>query len=174
MIYKRHMRKAFTLVELLVVMSILAILVSLLMPSFSKAKVMVRRTACRTNLHAIAAAMRMYLNDSKDVLPLAAQMPSLKLNNDPPISEVLRPYVTQQAVFCCPADKDKLYYRQEGSSYEYQSMLGGQKVENSFFTKRFGESKTVVMNDYIPFHGPRGRLGSANFLFADDHVGDLE
>lgn len=52
--------KAFTLVELLVVISIIAVLLSILMPSLNKAKQTARRVMCGSNLHSIYLAFSVY------------------------------------------------------------------------------------------------------------------
>ena len=57
-------RKAFTLVELLVVMVIIALLMGLLMPALSRAREEARKTQCRSNLRQIGLAIGMYANDS--------------------------------------------------------------------------------------------------------------
>lgn len=165
---------AFTLVELLIVVGIIGLLAAVLLPSMVRAREIARRVACRTNLHDLSVAMRMYLNGSNDFMPVAAEMPSQHLNNDAPIADVLAPHVTERKVFQCPSDTEKKYYETEGSSYEYNSLLGGQRMDQTFFTRRFGEAKTPVMYDYESFHGPAGELGASNFLFADGHVGDME
>jgi prepilin-type N-terminal cleavage/methylation domain-containing protein/prepilin-type processing-associated H-X9-DG protein len=164
----------FTLIELLVVISAIALLMGILLPVVGKAKRAARRTACATNLHAVGVGFQMYLNGSADMMPVAAQMPSLELNDDPPIAEVLAPHLPSPDVLRCPADPDGEYFRREGSSYEYHTMLGGRKVSESFLTRRWGEARTPVMHDYEPFHAPAGTPGAANYLFADGHVGDLE
>ena len=166
-------RGGFTLIEVLVVIAIIAILASLVLPVFSKARDAALRTACQSNLQAVAVAMRLYLNQSDDIMPVAAQMPSLNLNSLPRIADVLAPCLPQPKALKCPCDLKKNYYASEGSSYEYHTMLGGRKVSESFLTRRFGEENTPVMNDYGPFHGRKGESGSMNFLFADGHVGDF-
>ena len=62
---------AFTLVELLVVVAILALLISLLMPVLTRAKDLAKDTLCRTNLNAIQKAMDFYRRDNDDVIPVA-------------------------------------------------------------------------------------------------------
>ncbi len=66
----RRTRAAFTLIELLVVVAIIALLISILLPSLQKAKEQARVTICLTNLRAIAQASAQYLNsDSSGDLP---------------------------------------------------------------------------------------------------------
>lgn len=156
------------------VVGILAALTTMLLPSYFQVRRLGARTVCRGNLRRAALAVRAYLETSNDVMPVAAQMPSLDLNDDPPIAEVLRPYLGSPETLLCPADPGQLYFRREGSSYEYHSMLGGRTVEETFLTRRFGAERTPVMNDYEPFHGRAGTPGAMNYLFADTHVGDME
>jgi len=69
-------KAAFTLVELLVVLAVIAILSALLFPVFSRARESGRQTACASNLHQIWMAVSLYYNDEKryptyitDILP---------------------------------------------------------------------------------------------------------
>ena len=56
---------AFTLVELLVVVAILAVLLGLLVPAMAHARSEGRRIVCMSNLQQLALATHMYLDDSK-------------------------------------------------------------------------------------------------------------
>jgi prepilin-type N-terminal cleavage/methylation domain-containing protein/prepilin-type processing-associated H-X9-DG protein len=62
-------RRGFTLVELLVVIGIIAVLVGILLPATMGAREQARRVQCGANLHNIAAALRIYANDSRGALP---------------------------------------------------------------------------------------------------------
>lgn len=64
-------RRGFTLVELIVVMTIIAILAALLMPAVSAALEVGRRTKCASQLHQIGLGFEMYLVDSLQVYPWA-------------------------------------------------------------------------------------------------------
>lgn len=65
----RAERNAFTLVEILVVTTIIALLISILMPSLARARHQVRETVCGNNLKQLHGGITYYLHDHDDVLP---------------------------------------------------------------------------------------------------------
>ena len=62
--------RAFTLVELLVVIGIIAVLISMLLPALNKAREAAQRTACLSNLKQIANLLNMYSVEYKGKVPL--------------------------------------------------------------------------------------------------------
>lgn len=62
-------RRAFTLVELLVTISIIAILAAILVPSLSTAQESSRIAHCANNLNQIGKGLQMYADANKDFLP---------------------------------------------------------------------------------------------------------
>ena len=82
-------RRAFTLLELLVVVGIIALLIAVLLPSLNRARENANRSKCGTNLHAIGRALTLYAASESDMFP--AQPPpdgsigyGIGLWNNPP------------------------------------------------------------------------------------------
>lgn len=62
-------RRAFTLVELLVVIGLIAILIGLLLPSLKRARESAYRVKCSSNLRQIVAGLLMYANENSGWFP---------------------------------------------------------------------------------------------------------
>src|SRR5579863_5355893 len=117
-------RSAFTLVELLVVLGIIAILATLLLPSLIRAKASAQSAACLNNLKQLTLCVHLYGSDNDDYLPpnnfvydIFSQQPltlgdSWSTNLAPYDTNVggitlckLYPYNEQISIYRCPADK---------------------------------------------------------------------
>ena len=98
----------FTLIELLVVIGIIAVLISILLPSIGRAREMSRRTACLSNLHTLGQALFMYANAYKGRLPNGN--PPSKFSDYDGSNRVMvdfaAEFVKEPRVFDCPSDRD--------------------------------------------------------------------
>jgi prepilin-type N-terminal cleavage/methylation domain-containing protein/prepilin-type processing-associated H-X9-DG protein len=65
----RRPRKAFTLVELLVVIGIIALLMSILLPALSKARSESMKVKCLSNLRQLGTTVQQYANDNRGWVP---------------------------------------------------------------------------------------------------------
>jgi prepilin-type N-terminal cleavage/methylation domain-containing protein len=63
--------KGFTLVELLVVISVTAVLMAILMPALSKAQQQGKTVVCLSNLRQMAIASQVYINNNDGYYPIA-------------------------------------------------------------------------------------------------------
>ncbi len=68
---RRSSGQAFTLIELLIVIAIIAMLVSILLPSLTKAKQMAKNTMCLSNLHNFALAAQIYAETYDGTYPIS-------------------------------------------------------------------------------------------------------
>jgi len=92
-------RRAFTLVELLVVIGIIAVLISVLLPALAGARMKAQTAVCLSNLRQMGQAYFMYVGENKGFLPYVTY-PSWSLRpTDPPTQptlhwyELLSPYM---------------------------------------------------------------------------------
>ena len=163
-------RPSFTLIELLVVIAIIGVLAGFILPAVFRATSIARSTECKNNLRQIGIALETYRNYHDGVYPYAAKLPSLKLNDLPRICDVLAQEAGNPRVFRCPSD-GKGYFQKEGSSFEYNTSLGGRKGVGGRGGDLMGPTRIPSFYDYEEFHGSKGGPASRNFLYLDGHVG---
>ncbi|OFX17600.1 MAG: hypothetical protein A2Z18_10270, partial [Armatimonadetes bacterium RBG_16_58_9] len=106
---------AFTLVELLVVMAVIAILAAILFPAFVAAKEQSAATTCVGNLKQLSTAFRMYTDDNSGSLPsprksywpdswAGAGSPGGTVH--PENGQIWR-YVHNERIYVCPSDRGR-------------------------------------------------------------------
>ncbi len=193
---------AFTLVELLVVIALIAVLAGLLLPLLGRARSRAYNAACLNNLRQLGIATRVYAEDHQGRLPAAEILPSQPIDPADPlprIRDVLAGYTGTTAgtnaggakVFRCPADRmDR--FAVEGSSYEWNAELNGQRLDETRtdgaflllepgnpsagitnFVLTLPPATTPLLLDYDNSH-PRPPRSGKNVVYMDGHVAPLE
>jgi prepilin-type N-terminal cleavage/methylation domain-containing protein/prepilin-type processing-associated H-X9-DG protein len=112
----------FTLIELLVVVAIISLLVSILLPSLTKAKDLARLTACAANCRSIGSATHIYAGENDDSLyDAVTPLPQFY-----PWNLLLREggYATDE-VFHCPAHEIVYPTSEKLRSYSINGWITG-------------------------------------------------
>ncbi|MGB7157557.1 MAG: type II secretion system protein [Tepidisphaeraceae bacterium] len=186
---RQSARRAFSLVELLVVLGIIAILIALLMPVLQKAREHAKAVQCKSNLYQIGAALVIYSNQWGGwVYP-----PGLGANKPPsqrwPV-HVFKPPVYDPPIMLCPSDVEE---PAERHSYILNNHLAEKAIKRGNKIPGKTSSDIIVMgekvsdyedyymnsltgfiriNDYYTRVEPwrHGLKRGSNYLFLDSHV----
>lgn len=161
-------KPGFTLIELLVTIGIIGILAAIVLPALNSSRIRAKSIACVSNLKQIGLALNMYLDHNNYILPCCTMRPSnppIGEETYPSIVDVLMPYIKSRRVFCCPGDANEKYFKQEGTSYEWQSQLGINGMKADEKTLKAEGFKLPVMICYGYFHGKAGESKSRNYLY---------
>jgi prepilin-type N-terminal cleavage/methylation domain-containing protein/prepilin-type processing-associated H-X9-DG protein len=185
----RGKRRAFTLVELLVVIGIIAVLIAILLPAFNVAREKSRRTKCMANLRSLGQAMYLYANQHRDRLPNGnARGTFIDYDGSNRVMVDFAEELKGAGVFHCPSDRDpepsqirtadQTLPDSARVSYEFYSLFWAPE-HGPLLTKLKGRAPlawdkdgglrdekegSVVAPDEN--HGPKG----GNVLFSDGHV----
>lgn len=124
-------RKAFTLVELLVVICVFLLMTTALTPFVKMAKDRSSRNRCADNLREISLALHAYASEHDGAFPVS-------------LSALCPNYISNEMVFDCPASKTT--GTTAAAEYEYTAGLG-----------EYSPAKAVLVSDRAGNHGAAGK-----------------
>ena len=152
--------KAFTLVEMLVVISIIAVLASLLLPALTRAKFSAKNTVCRNNLRQLGLALNIYVETHDQYVDDDECQTLLDIG---------RNINTRASVFVCPLIKGYVLNGGQRSadgywtySYNAYGVIGG-----NWFDAHLGLGKIVSMNQVRPTKASMVKAPSAMIALGD-------
>jgi len=154
-------RRAFTLVELLIVIGIIAILAGLLLPVLAQAKGKARRLHCQSNLRQISVGVALYADDHKERMPVVAPHElggpqSLVPASDPWLparmfggalraeERPLNAYLESREVFRSPSDKGEPLWWFDTADYQAKSTCYGLYGSSYFYASSYNRMGGVV------------------------------
>lgn len=158
---RRWKLKGFTLIELLVVVAIIALLISILLPSLSRARELAKRAVCGANLRGIGQGMHIYANDNEEWFP-HHYFESEVTSGTPPTTDVQyvhtmgstnnlrisQPTGPSQQPFNSVADKGHV------SRSLFMLVIGGQSSVGSFVCPSSSDSEDDLRNRGSDVVGP--------------------
>ncbi|HEY0867468.1 MAG TPA: type II secretion system protein [Fimbriimonas sp.] len=170
-------RRAFTLIEILVVSAILVMLAGLLTPVFLRAKAAAGDSTCVSNLASIGKAIALYAAANDDFAPIG----SAGEGNSISVKPLLAPYGLDVKNWRCPRDRWFMdvveghmvtdmtpNYDRFGSSYVYDGRSARLGRSMTFGMK---PAETLLASDRFAYHSDVSEPdGLFNVLYRDLHV----
>ena len=165
---------AFTLIELLIVLAIIALLMGIIVPVSISSRNSVRQSQCLTNLRQIGAAMSLYVQDFDETHPTShvgwyGGYPSNAL-----WARQVLPYIGSAATLSCPSDPTTAEAGSFVVSYGLNSNFADTPAESSVAAPTrtllaFEVTKSVLRqsNGVVESSGPTAITGDGVTLLAD-------
>jgi prepilin-type N-terminal cleavage/methylation domain-containing protein/prepilin-type processing-associated H-X9-DG protein len=181
----KHRRPAFTLVELLVVIGIIALLISILLPSLSKARASARTVACSANIRSICQGMIQYSSENKGYFPGGANSSGAFLLKGSTFNDNNCPDVIQTWDWMSPIAKIQGVSFETGPTVaertsRFKRLLdfpGFKCPENDLLAQPFStpNAGVVPLNSYVTAavfhykHNPSRNAGDGNLVARGDY-----
>lgn len=185
-----NLRRAFTLLELLVVISVIAVLVGLLLPVLAAARTTAKRVTCSGNLRQFGIAMEIYTQRFDGFYPLArpvakpfAPFSFYPASFGPPLAGTELPELTQtlrsvdldvptpsdpSTLYRCP--DDDTIFPISANSYAYSGFLRGETLQE-MLSRGFIASRNMDASDIFVMMDFDGEEGGSEFTLLPEPDG---
>jgi len=194
----RHLRSAFTLVELLTVIAIVGILAAIIIPVVGKVRDSARKTECVSNLRQIGTSMRLYANENRGNFP--PMTPPLAGGGTGTWVDAIFPYLATRSssaqgavasgdllstVFICPKGTDpspnnNTYGYNEGlppqgAAFDTQPKTINAVVSpgQTMLAVDYNQRRFQLTNNNKISASAMRHDGTLNLVFVDGHVGNM-
>jgi prepilin-type N-terminal cleavage/methylation domain-containing protein/prepilin-type processing-associated H-X9-DG protein len=170
MITKHQSRKAFTLLELLAVITIVGLLSSLAFVGGRKLVQKSRASQCMANLRNIGVGLISWTGERDGRLPAWETGRNSRDEDLPVMENELLDYVGgDERVFHCPADNK--FFKESGCSYFWNTMLNNQNLTSVNLAGIITNHSSIpAVYDKESFHKDVGI--EVNILYLDGHVSE--
>lgn len=187
---KRRSLRAFSLIELIVVIAIVGMLAVMAVPELGRVQDRAQSVTCVNNLRQIGVAVLSYVGENDNTYPEIEpnEIDPVYDDKNPaeegteefevkPLYATLEPYGLTTNVLKCPADirgkGDAIYFNERGSSYQWRITVDGENAtapmvyggRRGFGVRVAKPSRVTIATDFLPIHS-----GRMNRLYADGHV----
>ena len=173
------MKRAFTFLEVLLVLFVVGVLAALLFPVFSRARENSRRSSCQSNLKQIGLGFLQYVRDYDETFPLAYTdndaSGAYNANFDKGWADNVQPYIKSTQVFQCPGEPSAYAPPLRATDYWYSAPISQEETIASLRKP----AQTVMCGDgvampaaFMATHGALAYDGDAPSLKYNGDVWD--
>ena len=173
------MRRAFTLLELLIIIAVVCIMAALLFPVGTKSRESARRSSCQSNLKQIGLGFMQYIRDYDEKWPLAYTDNDGSGDYDAALDagwmQITQPYLKSTQIFQCPSEATSYAPPTDATDYWYSAPVS----QTPRMTYVVTPNLTVMVGDgtskpaaFVATHGALAYKGNAPALKYNGEIWD--
>lgn len=167
-------RSAFTLVEILVVIGIIAVLAALLFPTLAGAKRSAHKATCTSNLRQIGLAVLLYEEANDEQMPVFDSNGAIDTYHRRHGPDPLAPFGTTEALYFCADRPHDAWESLLASAYQMRFSIAYNDKDNTQLIARRIRPDAESVIAFDPNHGTQPGHGGSGMYLALRHAGNVE